>query len=173
MMRIMMLAAVMVVSAFEAPRLVEQFTSKRQTSAASVDPAIGTPEQVKPPVGRIARLASDARGHYQADAKMNNQQVRVLVDTGATVVALNETTARRLGIRLKDADFKYRVSTANGIAPAAAAIIKEVRVGRVKVRDVEASVMRDEALDTVLLGMSFLGRLKSFQVKNGELVLRQ
>ena len=83
------------------------------------------------------------------------------------------SAARRLGIRLKASDFKYRVSTANGTTAAAEATIDEIRIGRVSVRDVRASVLRDEALDTVLLGMSFLGRLKSFQVDRGELILVQ
>lgn len=123
--------------------------------------------------GRSARIESDGRGHFVARAKMNGRSLDVLVDTGATLVAINETTARRLGIRLKPSDFKYRVRTANGVTEAAAAMIDEIRIGRVIVRDVRATVSRDEALSTVLLGMSFLGKLRRFEIDSGTLVLTQ
>ena len=99
--------------------------------------------------------------------------MEVLVDTGATLVAINESTARRIGIRLKPSDFKYKVRTANGITEAAAATIKEIRIGRVVVRDIRASVSRDESLSVILLGMSFLNKLKRFEVDSGTLVLAQ
>lgn len=130
-------------------------------------------ERHNPLSGRSTRIDSDGRGHFIAKARMNGRAMEVLVDTGATLVAINETTARRLGIRLSPADFKYKVRTANGTTLAAAATIDEIRIGRVIVRDVRASVSRDEALSVVLLGMSFLSKLKKFEVDSGTLVLTQ
>lgn len=178
MWRSLALIAAVAVAAFEAPRILQQFADEPHASPVAAKPISartsgGSVRDGNALSGRSVRLQSDRTGHYHADAKMNNRRVRVLVDTGATLVALNESAARRLGIRLKASDFKYRVSTANGTTAAAAATIGEVRIGRVSVRDVRASVLRDEALDTVLLGMSFLGRLKSFRVERGELVLIQ
>ena len=177
MWRTLALMAVVAVSAFEAPKIVRQLANEPQASSVAASPSAARSENTRdggnPLAGRVARLRSDAVGHYHADARMNNRSMWVLVDTGATLVALNESAARRLGIRLKASDFKYRVSTANGTTAAAEATIDEIRIGRVSVRDVRASVLRDEALDTVLLGMSFLGRLKSFQVDRGELILVQ
>lgn len=119
------------------------------------------------------RLKSDARGHYVADFKMNGKTVKALVDTGATMVAINKSTARRLGITVTPADFIYEVNTANGKAKVAPAVIREIQIGRVKVRDVEAAVLEDKALDGTLLGMTFLKRLESFSVTDGDLILKQ
>lgn len=123
--------------------------------------------------GRTARLAMDSRGHFITDARMNGRTVEVLVDTGATSVAINKSTARRLGIHLKQSDFKYKVNTANGQIAAASATIDRIKIGRIEVRNVEAAVLDDRALSDTLLGMSFLRNLKSFEVRNGELILTQ
>jgi len=119
------------------------------------------------------RLRADARGHHVAEFELNNLRVQGLIDTGATTVALNETTARRAGIRLSPADFVYPVQTANGTVLGARAVIGKVRVGSVRVREVEALVLEDRALQTVLIGMSFLNRLRSFSYENGTLVLQR
>jgi aspartyl protease family protein len=126
-----------------------------------------------PLAGRFAKIDADKRGHFIASAKLNGRGVDVLVDTGATLVALNESTARRIGIRLKPDDFKYVVRTANGEAMAAAATIDEIRIGRITVRDIPATVAKDSALSSTLLGMSFLNRLKKFEVDSGTLILTQ
>ncbi len=127
----------------------------------------------QPVYGRKARLKMDSRGHFITNAKMNNRNVKVLVDTGATSVAINQRTARRLGINLKASDFKHNVNTANGTIKAASATIDKIQIGNVTVRNVQAAVLDDKALSDTLLGMSFLGQLKSFEVKNRELLLVQ
>ena len=120
-----------------------------------------------------ARLKANDQGHFIADFKMNGRTVTALVDTGASMVAINKSTARKLGINVSPSDFKYEVNTANGKTKVAGAIIREITIGRVKVRDVEAAVMDDKALDGTLLGMTFLKQLRSFGVTDGELVLKQ
>ncbi len=72
-----------------------------------------------PSQGRSTRIAADERGHFIAKARLNGRPVDVLVDTGATLVAINESTARRIGLKLSAADFKYKVNTANGQTMAA------------------------------------------------------
>lgn len=119
------------------------------------------------------RLKPDERGHYVAEFKMNGRPVKALVDTGASMVAINKSTARRLGINVTPADFIYEVNTANGKAKVAPAMIREIEIGRVRVRDVEAAVLDDRALDGTLLGMTFLKRLESFSVAEGDLILKQ
>lgn len=123
--------------------------------------------------GRTARIRMDARGHFVTNARMNGRTVEVLVDTGATSVAINRSTARRLGIHLNASDFKYTVSTANGKTKAAAAFIDRIEIGRVGVRNVRAAVLDDNALSGTLLGMTFLGELRGFEIRNRELVLTQ
>lgn len=123
--------------------------------------------------GRKFRIRMDNRGHFVTDARMNGRRVEVLVDTGATSVAINKSTARRIGINLRPADFKYTVNTANGKTKAASATIERIEIGRVVVRNVRAAVLDDRALSSTLLGMTFLKELRGFQVSNGELILTQ
>jgi aspartyl protease family protein len=68
-------------------------------------------------------------------------------------------------------DFKYPVSTANGRTKAAYIKLDRVELGNIRVRDVEAYVMKNEALSTTLIGMTFLRKLSSFKVENGTLKL--
>lgn len=123
--------------------------------------------------GRKVRLDADARGHFVADFRLNGRTVPAMVDTGASVVAINRTTARRIGIDLSPMDFTAEVVTANGRAKAAGIVIDRVEIGRVEFRDVPAVVLEDRALSGTLIGMSFLSRLTRFQVEGGALVLEQ
>ena len=144
-----------------------QNTSVRQESRKTVA------KRNEPLLGRMARLKMDSRGHFVTKAKMNGRSIEVLVDTGATSVAISNKTARRLGINLNQSDFKHRVSTANGIVKAASATIDKIQIGRVTVRNVRAAVVQGDGLGGTLLGMSFLGQLREFKIKNGELIMRQ
>jgi aspartyl protease family protein len=119
------------------------------------------------------RLEMNAQGHFIAQFRMNGRAVEAMVDTGATIVAINKSTARRLGISVVPADFKYSVSTANGKIMVARAVIQTIEIGGVRVRNVEAAVLDDRALSGTLLGMSFLRELKSFSVEDSELILKQ
>jgi aspartyl protease family protein len=119
------------------------------------------------------RIDMNAQGHFIAQFRMNGRQVEAMVDTGATMVAINRSTARRLGINVVPADFKYLVSTANGQIKVARAVIQSIEIGGVRVRNVEAAVLDDRALGGTLLGMSFLRALKSFSVEDNELILKQ
>ncbi len=120
-----------------------------------------------------ARAKRDDRGHYTFKARLNGRSIPVLVDTGASSVAINEKIARRIGLRVGRDDFRHIANTANGQVKMAIATIKDVRIGGVRVRDVQAAILPDEALDGVLLGMSFLNQLDRFEFTDGELVLYQ
>lgn len=130
-------------------------------------------KRVRYDVGRVVRIPMDSRGHFNADVKMNGRRVNVLVDTGATLIAINRSTARRIGMKIRAEDFKYDVDTANGKTKAAAAYIEDVSIGKIRVRNVPALIMRDKALNGTLLGMSFLKELDSFKVSDRELILEQ
>ena len=78
-------------------------------------------------------LKAGRGGHFHPTAKLNNRSFKVLVDTGATAVAINRSTARKIGLNLKSSDFRYKVSTANGMAKAASAMIKSISIGGIKV----------------------------------------
>ncbi|MEO0543300.1 MAG: TIGR02281 family clan AA aspartic protease [Pseudomonadota bacterium] len=121
----------------------------------------------------IERVRRDQQGHYVGDFRLNNYRVKGLIDTGATTIAINESTARRAGIYLNRDEFKYTVNTANGAVRAARATINNVQIGQIRVAEVEAAILPDEALDIVLVGMSFMNRLRGFEYDNGQLVLKR
>jgi aspartyl protease family protein len=125
------------------------------------------------PSGRMVELAPDARGHFLGEFKVNGRRVEALVDTGASAMAFNLSTARRLGIRVQPGSMTATVNTANGVAKAAVVMVERVQIGRVSVDNVEAIVLEDKALSTSLIGMTFLNRLKKFQVDQGRLLLVQ
>ena len=144
-----------------------------ETEVAAAPPArLPTVSRPFVPNGQ-ARIRVGPDGHFRAQAKLNYRAVAVLVDTGATSVALPRSVAETIGIRLRDSDFRHRARTANGEAPMAIATLDRIDLGAVTVRNVEAAILPDASLETVLLGMSFLGRLRRFSVENGELVLER
>lgn len=120
---------------------------------------------------RAATIAMDRSGHFSADFRMNGRSVRGLIDTGATYVALNVSTARNLGLGLVGSDFKHQVNTANGKTSAALVMLDQMNLGSITVRNVEAFVLEDRALSSTLIGMSFMSKLKSYQVKGNRLEL--
>jgi aspartyl protease family protein len=96
-----------------------------------------------------------------------------MVDTGASLVAINETTARRIGVSIASLDFKYPISTANGETRAAHIRLQRVEIGSVRVEDVDAFVLRDKALSGTLIGMSFLKRLGAYSAEGDRLRLER
>jgi len=122
---------------------------------------------------REVRLKADARGHFVFAAAVNDRPASFMADTGATLVVLTYDDAARLGLSPQGLDFSGRVETANGVSRVAPVTLDRVRVEDITVRDVPALVAEKGALATNLLGMSFLGRLKSFQMQGSELVLTQ
>lgn len=138
---------------------------------------IRTSQPVEPPtevlLGRKVRITADQYGHFNADFRLNGRSVGAMVDTGATLVAMNLSTARRIGIRVAASDFKYTVKTANGETRAAGVTVEKLQIGRILVEKVDAVVLDDNALDSTLIGASFLNRLAKYQVENGALLLVQ
>jgi aspartyl protease family protein len=122
---------------------------------------------------RSITLPRDPRGHFQTEGRIDGQRIGFMVDTGASVVALNETSAARFGLRPSRGDYNATVTTANGTIKAARTRLAMVDVGGLVVRDVDAMVLPDAALSENLLGLSFLSKLKRFEYANGKMVLEQ
>lgn len=119
------------------------------------------------------RLKADARGHFLFPAEVNGRAADFMADTGATLVVLTYEDAARLGLSPQRLDFIGRAQTANGTARVAPVTLDRVRVEDITIRNVPAVVAEKGALATNLLGMSFLGRLKTFQMRGSELILIQ
>ena len=113
-------------------------------------------------------LEQDRSGHYVAEGEINGQAVTFLVDTGATDVALPESTARALGLQFGP---RVKVMTAAGPATAWMTRLDEVAIGDIRRRNVRASITSGE-FDGILLGMSFL-RHYSLAQQDGKLVISQ
>lgn len=116
-------------------------------------------------------IRADSRGHFLVDASIGTKDVRFLVDTGASSVALSRQDAERLGFYVHQLDYSGRAQTANGMARFAPVTIEEIRIGDIVVRDVAAAVM-DTPMKGSLLGMTFLRRLAGFEVRDDRLILR-
>lgn len=120
---------------------------------------------------RAALVPINRDGHFSADFRINGRVVKGLIDTGATYVAINTSTARTLGLGLANSDFKHQVRTANGITNAALVSLDKMEIGAITVHDVEAFVLNDTALSSTLIGMSFMSKLQSYRVKDNRLEL--
>ncbi len=163
---------------------IQDQTRKRQPEPVSSEPTqpSGGAELQNAAVERGDALGADfysreialprgPGGHYFLTAKVNGVEMTFLVDTGASDVALGAEHAKKLRLQLRDQDFNRRYHTANGIVRGAPVELRLVQAGRLRIRNVEASVL-DGPLDMPLLGMSFLNRLKGYEVRDDKLVLR-
>lgn len=117
---------------------------------------------------RVVELQRDPSGHYRAEAFINGAKVRVLVDTGATGVAISQSLAESLGLK---SNVAVRTSTANGETVSYMVRLDEVRLGGIVAKDVSATIA--PGLDgDALLGMSFLARM-DIRLYKGKMTIKQ
>ena len=172
MRNIMIFAAILVGLGTIMAQMADKMTAT-PAFANTVSANAASLETVTPTGVRSISLPRDARGHFQTEGRIDGQRIGFMVDTGASVVALNETTAARFGLRPSRGDYNATVRTANGTIKAARTRLAMVDIGGLVVRDVEAMVLPDEALSENLLGLSFLSKLKRFEYANGRMILEQ
>ena len=122
-----------------------------------------------PAMSNTLTYHADQRGHVVLEGAVNGATVRFLVDTGATYVALSMADAAAAGIGQGSLSFTARMNTANGQAYAAPVRLREVRIGQLVVEDVQGVVQ--DKLWMSLLGMSFLKRVESWEMRDGVLTL--
>lgn len=172
MRSLMMFAAVMVGLGLFMAELADKMTPQPASATPVVNNAVaaGAPA---PAGSRSLAIAPDSRGHFLTEARINGQRIDFMIDTGASVVALNESSAARFGVHPARNDYTANVTTANGTIKGARTRLATIDVGGLVVRDVDALVLPDEALSENLLGLSFLSRLKRFEYSNGQMVLQQ
>jgi aspartyl protease family protein len=104
-------------------------------------------------------LSADARGHFVTSGTINGVSVRFLVDTGASLISMSSSEAKRLGINYT-AGQRSAASTANGVVPTYRVKLDEVRLGDVTLNNIDGMVHVGDQLPIVLLGMSFLNRME-------------
>ncbi|HVL72841.1 MAG TPA: TIGR02281 family clan AA aspartic protease [Beijerinckiaceae bacterium] len=111
-------------------------------------------------------------GTFIVPGRVNDRELRFIFDTGASTVVLTAQAAEKIGLSLAPTDFVVPVYTANGRTVAAPVVLDEVRVGPIAATKVRALVARPGALRENLLGMTFLDRLASYEVRQNRLILR-
>ncbi len=138
---------------------------------AKAEPA-PAPESAKASGFGTVKLKRDQSGHYSARIEIDGLVVPMLVDTGATVIALRYEDASRLGINPPPSDYTVPIATANGEVKVAKTNLREVRLDNITVTNVQAVIVPQGALSQSLLGMSFMNKLGGFEFSGGELVLK-
>ena len=172
MRNIMIFAAIMIGLGTFMAQMADKMTPRPAAATPSVRLAV-TPDAMADAGRRSLSIPRDARGHFLTEGRIDGQRIAFMVDTGASVIALNESSAARFGLRPTPGDYRATVSTANGTVKAAPTRLAMVEIGGLIVRDVDAMVLPDEALSENLLGLSFLSKLKRFEYANGKMVLEQ
>ena len=117
------------------------------------------------------RVRAHRDGHFYIDSRVNGADVRFLIDTGATIVALSPDDAERIGFDPAQLSFSQRLHTAGGIVRAAPVVIRSLELGEIRLSNVRA-VVNGERLPHSLLGISALERLSGYEVRDGTLTLR-
>ena len=111
-------------------------------------------------------------GSFMVRGEVNGRETRFIFDTGASTVVLRAENAAALGFTPDSLDYSIPVSTANGSAMAAPVVIDRLTIGTITERNVRALIARSGVLHANLLGMSFLERLGSYEVRGNRLILR-
>ena len=125
-------------------------------------------------IGRSARAVQIPRGQsgeFALLAKINGISTPMVVDTGATSVVLTYETAKAIGLPLELLEYDVDVETAGGHTKAARLSLDRLAIGRLVERSVPALVVPNGQMKTNLLGMSFLDRMESWEVRADRLVL--
>jgi aspartyl protease family protein len=120
--------------------------------------------------GQRIVLTADGQGHFKPQGQINGKAVQFMVDTGATVVGLGESDAKRINLNYEQGQ-RVRMNTANGTAIGYLIQLDSVRVGDVMVRNVDA-VVTPQSMPYILLGNSFLTRFQ-MQRSNDQLTLER
>ena len=116
----------------------------------------------------ILNIAQD--GHFYLNVKINNQDVRFMIDTGASDMVIDEKIALKLGFDLKNINYDKIFQTANGQSYGASIYFNEIDVSGIKFYNVQASITNSD-LVSPLLGMSFLQKFYKYEFFRDKLIL--
>lgn len=133
---------------------------------------ISRPATISTGPGATVQVARARGGDFMAQAQVNGAAVNMLIDTGASSVVLTQEAAKAANLPLDLLKYDVAIETASGRTHAAAVLIDRIAVGGILERRVPALVSAPGELKTSLLGMSFLNRLKSFEIGGGRLLMR-
>lgn len=144
----------------ELQRVGQRVMGALQPGVALVDPQTGN-----------VHVSRSFGGSFRIDSRINGEPVPMIFDTGASAVVLSVRDAQTAGIDTADLRYTVPVQTANGTGRAAPVRLQQIEVGNIVRRNVRAFVVEDSALDTSLLGMTFLETLSRYTVSQDSLEL--
>jgi len=121
--------------------------------------------------GRTVQVPRGQGGEFALHARINGVNAPMVVDTGATSVVLTWETAKAAGLPLEMLEYNVEVETAGGHTKAARLTLDRLAIGKLVERSVPALVVPHGQMKTNLLGMSFLDRLESWEVRADRLML--
>jgi aspartyl protease family protein len=133
---------------------------------------VSRPVSVSTGPGATVQVARARQGEFTVQVEVNNAPVTMLIDTGASSVVLTQEAARAAKLPLDLLKYDVPIETASGRTRAAAVVLDQIEVGSIVERRVPALISAPGELRTSLLGMSFLNRLRSFEVTGGRLIMR-
>lgn len=172
MREILLACAALAALAVLAPPYLSAHLKARSEAEGMAPPAsiAARPPEPLSASGDRAEFKAAGNGHFLLEAEVNFSPVSMMVDTGASIVALRVSDAQSAGIRVFPGDFTLPLSTANGTALAAPVEIDSIAVAGIEVERVSAVILPDEQLGVSLLGTSFLSRLRRFEVAGDTLI---
>ena len=159
-----------VISFYLNPKLEDEATQAPNANVSAM-----TVEKPDPALAgrRSATITAKDDGHYWTRALVNRKaSIEFMVDTGASVIALTQADARKMGLKPERLEYKWEIRTAGGITKGASVIIDSIKINQVHIKNVEAMVL-DSDLEQSLLGMSFLRELYSYEVRGDRMIIRQ
>jgi aspartyl protease family protein len=122
--------------------------------------------------GRTVQIARGRAGDFSVRAQINGARVSMVLDSGASAVVLTQEAAKAAGLPLEVLNYSTNVETANGRTRVAPVTLDRLEVGNIVERSVPALIAQPGQLRSNLLGMSFLDRLESWEVRGDTLLLR-
>lgn len=134
--------------------------------------APGRPMVLSDAQGHAVSIRKSLNGHFDAAGNVNGANVNFLIDTGATTIALSHADALRVGFSERDLNYTLIINTANGQARAAPVRIDNVSIGSINRTGLRAMVAEPGKLEQSLLGMNFISSLTAFEMRKGEVILR-
>jgi aspartyl protease family protein len=122
--------------------------------------------------GRVVEIARGRGGNFSVVTTINGARINMVLDTGATSVVLTHEAAKAAGLPLEVLAYTVSVDTANGRAHAAPITLDQLTIGGIAERAVPALIAQPGQLRSNLLGMTFLNRLESWEVRGDRLIMR-
>ena len=120
----------------------------------------------------MVEVARGRTGDFSVAAQINGARIPMVLDSGASAIVLTQEAAKAAGLPLEVLQYSVNVETANGRTHAAPVTLDRIAIGGLTERSVSALIAQPGQLKTNLLGMSFLNRLQSWEVRGDKLMMR-